>query len=92
VSLNDRKAAEVKRTVFGIHISERTKNVPAVQAVLTKYGCSIRTRLGIHEADATSCSPNGLILLDVFGADTEAFYEELQGLEGVGVQRMDFAG
>ena len=50
----------MKHTIFGIHISQRTENVPAVQAVLTKYGCNIRTRLGIHDADATSCSPSGL--------------------------------
>ncbi len=62
-----------------------------MQACLTKYGCNIRTRLGIHDADATSCSPSGLVLVDVFGAETEEFYRELQGLKGVGLQRMDFA-
>jgi hypothetical protein len=81
----------VKHTIFGVHISQRTENVPAVQATLTKYGCSIRTRLGIHDADATSCSPSGLVLVDVFGDDTEDFYRELQALKGVGLQRMDFA-
>jgi hypothetical protein len=81
----------MKHTIFGIHISHRTENVPAVQACLTKYGCNIRTRLGIHDADATSCSPSGLVLVDVFGAETEEFYKELAGLKGVGLQRMDFA-
>jgi hypothetical protein len=80
----------VKHTIFGIHISQRTENVPAVQAVLTKYGCNIRTRLGIHDADATSCSPSGLVLVDVFGDEVEDFYKELSGLSGVGLQRMDF--
>lgn len=80
----------MKHTIFGIHISHRTENVAAVQATLTKYGCSIRTRLGIHDADATSCSPSGLVLVDVFGDDIEAFYAELGGLKGVELQRMDF--
>jgi hypothetical protein len=80
----------MQHTIFGIHISHRTENVPAVQATLTKYGCSIRTRLGIHDADATSCSPSGLLLVDVFGSETEQFYTELSTLEGVDVQRMDF--
>ena len=31
------------------------------------------------------------MLVDVFGAETEEFYRELQGLKGVGLQRMDFA-
>lgn len=77
-------------TIFGIHIDHRTENVPALQACLTKYGCNIRTRLGIHDADATSCSPSGLVLVDVFGPETEDFYAELQTLKGVGLQRMDF--
>jgi hypothetical protein len=80
----------VKHTIFGVHINGRVENVPAVQAVLTKYGCNIRTRLGIHDADATSCSPSGLVLIDAFGAETEDFYRELSGLKSVDVQRMDF--
>jgi len=81
----------MKHTIFGIHITNRVENVPALQAALTKYGCNIRTRLGIHDADATSCSPSGLVLVDVFGPELEDFYSELQSLEGVGLQRMDFA-
>jgi hypothetical protein len=77
--------------IFGVHITQRVENVPAVQAVLTKYGCNIRTRLGIHDADGTSCSPSGLLLVDAFGAETEDFYRELKELKGVDVQRMDFA-
>ncbi len=80
----------MKHTIFGIHINQRTKNVPAVQACLTKYGCSIRTRVGIHDADATSCSPSGVVLVDVFGDDSEEFYAELKALEGIDLQRMDF--
>jgi hypothetical protein len=80
----------VQHIIFGIHVSERTKNVPAVQACLTKYGCSIRTRLGIHDTGSTSCSPNGVLLVDVVGNEVEDFYKDLQALEGVDVQRMDF--
>jgi hypothetical protein len=80
----------MKHTIFGIHITNRVESVPALQAALTKYGCNIRTRLGIHDADATSCSPSGLVLVDVFGAELEDFYREIQGLKGVGLQRMDF--
>ncbi|NLV72573.1 MAG: hypothetical protein GXY46_08230 [Actinobacteria bacterium] len=80
----------MKHTIFGIHVSDRIEKVPAVQAVLSKYGCSIRTRLGIHDADTASCSPSGLVLVDVFGPETEQFYGELRALEGVNVQRMDF--
>ena len=81
----------MQHTIFGIHVSQRVENVPAMQAVLTKYGCSIRTRLGMHDADNTSCSPSGLVLVDVFGAEAEDFYKELKAVKGLDVQRMDFA-
>lgn len=80
----------MKHIIFGIHISQRTENVPALQATLTKYGCNIRTRLGIHDADTTSCSPSGLVLVDVFGPEADDFFRELKGLKGLGLQRMDF--
>jgi hypothetical protein len=81
----------MQHIIFGVHISQRTQSVPAVQACLSKYGCSIRTRLGIHDADVDTCSTCGLLLVDVFGPEVEAFYKELSGLQGVDVQRMDFA-
>jgi len=81
----------MSHTIIGVHIAKRTENVPAVQAVLTKFGCSIRTRLGLHDADARSCSPSGLVLIDAFGDEVEEFYAELKKLKGVDVQRMDFA-
>ncbi len=80
----------MQHTIFGIHVSRRVENVPAMQAIFTKYGCNIRTRLGIHDADNTSCSPSGLVLVDAFGAEKEDFYRELQSVKGLDVQRMDF--
>jgi hypothetical protein len=79
-------------TIFGIHVSERTKNVPALQACLTKYGCNVRTRLGMHDAGSATCSPSGVLLVDVVGDGVEEFYAELGALDGVDVQRMDFEG
>jgi hypothetical protein len=87
----DRRIA-VKHHVFGIHVTQRVENIPSVQATLTKFGCNIRTRIGIHDADNTSCSPSGLILVDAIGAEeqVEEFYRELAALRGVDLQRMDF--
>ena len=50
--------------IFGIQVNHRTERIPAVQDVLTKFGCNIRMRLGIHEADRVSCSLGGIILID----------------------------
>jgi hypothetical protein len=86
------KEDTVLHHIFGIHVVNRPDNVPPVQAVLTKYGCNIRTRLGIHDATEISCSPSGLILVDAFGDDAtvDAFYKDLSQLSGVELKRMDF--
>jgi hypothetical protein len=36
--------------ILGVHITDRIHHVHAVQNLLTEYGCSVRTRLGLHEA------------------------------------------
>jgi hypothetical protein len=83
---------KVRHVVVGVHITDRVKHVPSVQDVFTKYGCSIRTRLGLHNASEKFCSPNGLILLEMAG-DEEPIWQlmkELKAIEGVDVQKMVF--
>ena len=60
-----------KHIIAGVHITERVKHAAEVQKVFTDFGCQIRTRLGLHEADKGLCSPNGLILLDLAPHDQE---------------------
>lgn len=78
--------------ILGVHITDRLHHVDTVQHLLTEYGCSIRTRLGLHEADKGFCSPNGLLLLemtdDMANADTLA--AKLNAVEGVDVKKMVF--
>jgi hypothetical protein len=82
-----------KHLIFGVHITNRVKRVPEIQKVLTEFGCSIRTRLGLHEAGSTLCSPNGLILLEMVGDDkaSNRMARKLRAIEGVEVQKMLFA-
>jgi len=54
-------------TVLGIRIEDRVKEAGEVQKVLTKFGCSIKTRLGLHEVSNDFCSSSGLILLELTG-------------------------
>ncbi|QHI70554.1 hypothetical protein [Tichowtungia aerotolerans] len=81
-----------KHILVGVHITERVKHASQVQEVLTRFGCQIRTRLGLHEADKGVCSSNGLILLEL--VDDEAKLKELQAaltaISGVEVQTMIF--
>ena len=82
-----------KHLIFGVHITNRVKHVPEVQKVLTEFGCSIKTRLGLHEATAKVCSPNGLILLEMVADDKAAsqMAKKLRAIEGIEVQKMVFA-
>lgn len=83
-----------KRIILGVNISSRTQAVPEVQKALTKYGCNIRTRLGLHEVSGDSCAPGGLLILEMFGDDKSIgeMIGALQAIQGVEVQKMIFEG
>lgn len=52
-------------TIIGVKIKNRVENATEIQEILTKHGCSIKTRIGLHNVDCGTCSPFGLILLEV---------------------------
>jgi hypothetical protein len=81
-----------KHVVVGVHITERVKHASEVQKVFTEFGCQIRTRLGLHEADKGVCSPNGLIILDMVDDDAKvaSLKAKLKAIAGVEVQSMVF--
>ncbi len=58
-----------------VKIGERRKKSPEVQEVLSKFGCSIKTRLGLHEAGDV-CSEEGVLILQLTGERSE-----MKGLE-----------
>lgn len=78
--------------VLGINIMNRETSVSRVQNILAKFGCSIRTRLGLHSTDPAACAGCGLILLELYGDPGEFFKleNELLKIEGVEVKKMVF--
>ena len=48
--------------VIGIRVSHRNANAPKLQEVLTKNGCQIKLRVGLHDAGEGYCSDDGVIL------------------------------
>ncbi len=78
--------------ILGIVIVDRTKASVKVQEVLTRYGCSIKTRLGLHEVSDDFCSTSGLILLELTGPKKEQdmLEKELKAIEGIKVDQMSF--
>ena len=76
--------------ILGVHITDRTKEAVEVQKLLTHYGSSIKTRLGLHELGN---SPEGLMLLEIVG-DSKTWKEmakQLSAIEGIEVKEMVFA-
>jgi len=78
-----------KRTILGVHVAHRSKHTARVQKILTEYGCSIRTRVGLHGAGDGVCSPNGLIVLEVIDS-VPALAKALAAVPGVNVKKMVF--
>ncbi|MEO1813971.1 MAG: hypothetical protein ABGU93_00090 [Acetobacterium sp.] len=65
------------RQIMGIQVGNRESEALKVQELLTKNGCIIKTRLGLHESSEELCSITGLIILE-FLPDKE---DEITGLE-----------
>jgi hypothetical protein len=83
---------DMNRIILGIQITNRLTKAPEVQKLFTQYGCNIKTRLGLHDVNADSCSPSGLVLLEMFGKEEEilAMEKALKAIEGIQVQKMIF--
>ena len=78
--------------ILGVMINDPSKGADKIQNILTKYGCSIRTRLGLHDIDADYARETGLMLLELAGDMQECLRleNELLAIEGVEVQKMVF--
>ena len=75
---------------MAVAIDPRSKVAPTVQEVLTKYGCIIKTRLGLHETSSNACSERGLVLLQI-PAEADGIDDlksELLSIDGVSVNSM----
>ena len=52
-------------TIIGVELTDRAESSIEFQQILTKYGCSIRTRIGLHHTENGVCTNNGIVLLDL---------------------------
>jgi hypothetical protein len=77
-------------TIMTIVQDNRVETAVKVQDVLTKYGCYIRVRLGLHDAAVNSCTNSGIILLQLCGDDVpvKQMEQELQQIPNVKVKYM----
>lgn len=77
--------------VIGIRMNNRVSNAVKFQETLTRNGCMIKTRLGLHEVRETACSNDGLIILQPCGKkeEIEQLVKELNALDGVRAKLID---
>ena len=77
--------------VIGIRMDNRVGNAVKFQEALTKNGCMIKARLGLHEASENVCANDGLIILQPCGEkdEVEQLVKELDSLEGIAAKLID---
>ncbi len=77
--------------LIGVRMDNRTGNAVNFQETLTKNGCFIRARLGLHETSDNACSNDGLIVLQPCGekSEVEQLVKDLNGLEGITAKLID---
>ena len=73
--------------IMALRIKHRNNKAPGVQEILTRFGCDIKMRLGLHEAGREECSNEGLILLQLT-AECPDLEKELNSVEGVTAKTM----
>jgi hypothetical protein len=81
-----------RHILLGVHLTDRMTEAGDVQTLLSQYGCSIKTRIGLHDVSPDYCSPSGLMVLEMFGDEGPIgeLAEKLAAIEGVEVKRMVF--
>jgi hypothetical protein len=79
-------------TILGVYVREPIQDVPRMQEILIRYGCVIKTRLGLHDVINTYAEPTGLVLLELYGDRGECtrLENELLTFDNLEVQKMTF--
>ncbi len=77
--------------VIGVRMDNRVGNALRFQEALTKNGCMIKARLGLHEASDNVCANDGLIILQPCGKkeEIENLVRDLNRLEGITAKLVD---
>jgi hypothetical protein len=77
--------------IIVLRLLSRQHNATQLQECLTKYGCNIKVRLGLHETSEDFCSNDGLIVLQVCGEKeiTNEMLDAFNSLEGVMAKLVD---
>ena len=61
--------------IIGISVQNRLDDAQKLQEILTRYGCAIKTRIGLHDMDEFACVNYGIVLLEVVDKVHELYQE-----------------
>lgn len=76
--------------ILGIKIPDRISISPVFQNIVSKYGCLIKTRIGLHNNCTESCLNYGIIILEIIdGSDITDLKKALTSTEGIIIDSMD---
>ena len=76
-------------TIIGIKLTNRLELSSEFQNIITKFGCAIKTRIGLHSTCSNVCANWGTILLEVIDeSKVSEIKRDLSRLEGARVQSM----
>lgn len=77
--------------VIGVRMDNRVGNAVHFQETLTKNGCKIKARLGLHETSDDVCANDGLVILQPYGEkeEIEQLVKDLNGLKGITAKFID---
>lgn len=83
----------MKKSILIVLLRTRSKSAVRFQKVLTKYGCIVKTRLGIHDGVGGSCSDAGLIILELVGdkKDVKGLTRKLNAIQGISAKLVDIS-
>ena len=57
--------------IIAMRLDQRTQTAASVQETLTKFGCNIKARLGLHDLSDDFCANYGIVILQVCGEKDE---------------------
>ena len=80
------------KIIMGIKLSQRHETAKSLQDILTRYGCIINTRLGVHEVSDQTCSEQGYIILEFSANADEEIHKmkaEMYALGGLKIETME---
>lgn len=80
----------MERKLAVIKVEKRNDEATEVQKILTEFGCIIKTRLGLHDTTDNSCSPEGLIILELVGDSKEQkkMHDKIAALKSVKIKEV----